>query len=59
MVRLPGVSIDRPNVYPFGTPYEQMYTDLKDQDERLCVRSSPAIMLAACNPVELGRSRED
>ncbi|KAK9468619.1 RNA polymerase II subunit A [Lipomyces arxii] len=34
-VRLPGTSIDRPNIYMFGTPYEEIYNELIAKDQRL------------------------
>lgn len=49
-VKLPGTAPDRPNVYSFGKPYRQIYEDLAQKDESLCVvqRDSVQPELTCC-----------
>lgn len=38
-VKLPGPSLMQPNVFPFGTPYQDMLGKLKSQDEELYTKN--------------------
>ncbi|QBM90154.1 RNA polymerase II subunit A C-terminal domain phosphatase SSU72 [Metschnikowia aff. pulcherrima] len=48
-VKLPGPSIDRPNVYEFGTPYEQIYQDLMSQEYRKMYEAQGLISMLVRN----------
>mmetsp|Transcript_2829 Transcript_2829/g.5250 ORF Transcript_2829/g.5250 Transcript_2829/m.5250 type:complete len:216 (+) Transcript_2829:1403-2050(+) len=44
-VKLPGPSLEQPNVYPFNTPYAQMHGELKQQNETLYRQNGVLAML--------------
>ncbi|KAG5606554.1 hypothetical protein H5410_028046 [Solanum commersonii] len=44
-VKLIGPSSRKPNVYDFGTPYNQMFDDLRRKDVKLCRRNGILPML--------------
>ncbi|KAI4352076.1 hypothetical protein L6164_006362 [Bauhinia variegata] len=56
-VKLPGPSLREPNIYEFGTPYKQMFDDLRRKDPELYKRNGILPMLKRNLSVKLAPQR--
>lgn len=57
MVKLPGTSADRPNVYPFGTTYEAIAADLRQKDASYYTQNGLLMMMERNRRLKLAPQR--
>ena len=56
-IKLPGTAADQPNIYAFGTSYQQMHSELQQADAKLYTRNGVLAMLQRNMGIKLAPQR--